>query len=854
MIFPIKQRRWVYISLSILSLCLAITITPARASLQVPTTSTLNVSVSTSQPSNWLEQGRKLYHSGRFAEAVTIWQTAAQQYHSQGDRLNEALSLSYLSLAQQELNQWQVAQQSIEQSLKLLQTSIPSADAILWAQAVNTKANLQLHTGKAETALESWQQAQKFYEQAGDTMGSLGSQINQAQALQTLGFYRRSKQQLETLTQKLGAMPDNEIKVSGLRSLGLALQIIGDSSKSQQILEQSLAIARQISAQPQLSSILIGLGQTAVDLQDPEAALDYFEQAQLLATNPSDRLQARLAQFKLFLNYDKLEFATPLVPQLLQQFRELPPSHTSLYAATNFVATLNHQSNSEQILPLKDLAQLMAVTVQSAQQIQDTQAEAHALNQWGKLYQRTQQLSQAQELTQKSLNIARQLQANDIIAQSAWQVGQLYKQQGDRSKAISAYTEAVNALKALRGDLVAINPDVQFSFRTSVEPVYRELVDLLLENQPSQAELIQARELIEALQIAELDNFFREACLDRTQQIDRVDPTATVIYPIILPDRLTVILSKAGQPLRSYVTHKSQAEIEQTLDNFLVALNPVSDSKDRDRLSQQIYGWLIRPESAEQAFIDTKTLVFVLDGRLRNIPIAALFDGKQYLIEKYAVALSPGLQLMATRSLHQNHISAIVGGISQSRTGFSALPAVESEVKQISKAVSSRVLLNQEFTSQALAERVKSSSAGIVHLATHGQFSSRLEDTFLLTWDGQVNVKELSELLKNRGSDPSKAIELLVLSACDTAAGDDRAVLGLAGLAVKSGARSTIATLWPVKDRAAAMLMTRFYDQLRQPKITKAEALRQAQISLIRQTDFHEPFFWSGFVLIGNWI
>ncbi|MGV0103162.1 TPR repeat-containing protein [Nostoc sp. DSM 114160] len=850
--FQIKQLRWLYISLSILSLCLAITITPTRASLPVPTTSTLNVSASTSQPTNWLEQGRNLYHSGRFAEAVTIWQTAAQQYHTQGDRLNEALSLSYLSLTQQELNQWQAAQQSIEQSLKLLQTSTPSADAILWAQALNTQANLQLHTGKAETALESWQKAQKFYEQAGDTMGSLGSQINQAQALQTLGFYRRSKQQLEVLTQKLGAMPDSEIKVSGLRSLGLALQIIGDSGKSQQILEQSLAIARQISAQPQLSSILISLGQTAVDLEDPESALNYFEQAQLLTTNPSDRLQARLAQFKLFLNYDKLEFANPLAPQLLQELRELNPSHTSLYAAINFVATLNHQSNSDQILPLKDLAQLMAVTVKSAQQIQDTQAEAHALNQWGKLYQRTQQLSEAQELTQKSLNIARQLQANDIIAQSAWQVGQLYKQQGDRSKAISAYTEAVNALKALRGDLVAINPDVQFSFRTSVEPVYRELVDLLLENEPSQAELIQARELIEALQIAELDNFFREACLDKTQQIDRVDPTATVIYPIILPDRLTVILSKAGQPLRSYVTHKSQAEIEQTLDNFLVALNPVSDSKDRDRLSQQIYGWLIRPESAEQAFIDTKTLVFVLDGRLRNIPIAALFDGKQYLIEKYAVALSPGLQLMATRS--QNHISAIVGGISQSRAGFSALPAVESEVKQISKSVSSSVLLNQKFTSLALAKQVKSSSAGIVHLATHGQFSSRLEDTFLLTWDGQVNVKELSELLKNRGSDPSKAIELLVLSACDTAAGDDRAVLGLAGLAVKSGARSTIATLWPVKDRAAAMLMTRFYDQLRQPKITKAEALRQAQISLIHQTDFHEPFFWSGFVLIGNWI
>jgi CHAT domain-containing protein len=849
MIFAIKQRRWLYVSLSILSLFLAVIITPARASGQVSATSTLNASAAANQ----LEQGRNLYRSGRFTEAVTAWQTAAQQYHTQGDRLNEALSLSYLSLAQQELNQWPAASQSIEQSLKLLQTSQPSGDAILWAQALNTQANLQLHNGKAEIALASWQQAQKYYEQAGDTMGSLGSQINQAQALQSLGFYRRSKQELETLTQKLAAMPDSEVKVSGLRSLGLALHAIGDRN-SQQVLAQSLATANKISAKTQLSSILSSLGKNASDLQDPEAALNYFEDAEKAATNLNEELQARLARFKLLVDYNQLEYALELAPQLRQQLQELPPSHNSLYAAINFVATLNKLAKPDAILPSKDLAQLMAVMVKSAQQIQDATAEAYALYQWGQLYRRTSQWNEAKELAEKSLNIARQLQADDIIAQSAWQVGKLYQQQRDRQKAISAYTEAVKSLKALRSDLVAVNPDVQFSFRESVEPVYRELVALLLDEQPTQTELMQARELIESLQIAELDNFFREACLDKEQQIDKVDPTAAVIYPIILPDRLATIVSQTGQPLHYYVTRKLSGEIEQTLNNFLIALNPVSDSKAREQFSQQIYDWLIRPAEQEQAFKDTKTLVFVLDGKLRNIPMAALHDGQQYLIEKYAVALSPGLQLMAAHSFQQNKINAIVGGISESRSGFAALPAVELEVKQISNTVPSDLLLNKQFTSKALGDRVKFGSADIVHLATHGQFSSRLEDTFLLTWDGQVNVKELSELLKNRDGDSSKAIELLVLSACDTATGDDRAVLGLAGLAVKSGARSTIATLWPVKDKAAEMLMTRFYEQLRQPKITKAEALRQSQINLIRQTDFRHPFFWSAFVLVGNWI
>ncbi|MEA5580053.1 CHAT domain-containing protein [Nodularia harveyana UHCC-0300] len=847
MAFRIKPNPWVYASISIFTFCLAFIITPVKASSPVQP-----AIVSVSQSTNQLEQGRNLYQAGRFAEAVKIWETVAQQYRIQGDRNNEALSLSYISIAQQELNQWPEARQSLEQSMKILSTAQP-ADAIIWAQILNTKANLELLTGKAEIALENWQQSQKYYEQVGDITGSLGSQINQAQALQRLGFYRRSKQQLKMITQKLRDLPDSEVKVSGLRSLGLALQAIGDQ-QSQPVLTESLAIAQKINAKTQLSSILSTLGKVASDFQDPEAALNYFEDAQIAATNPNEALQARLAQFKLLVDYDKLEYAIPLAPQLLQQLLELPPSHSSLYAAINFVASVNQLENPEQVIPRQDVAQLMAATVKSAKQIEDQAAQAYALYQWGQLYSRTNQWSEARELTQQSLNIARKLQAEDIIAQSAWQVGQLYKQQGKRPQAIAAYTEAVQSLKALRGDMVAVNPDVQFSFRESVEPVYRELVSLLLDEQPTQAALVQARELIESLQIAELDNFFREACIDQVQQIDQVDPTATVIYPIILSDRLAVILSQAGQPLRYYFTLKPQAEIEQTIDNFLIALNPVSDTQDQVRLSRQIYDWLIRPAEQDQAFRNIDTLVFILDGKLRNIPISALFDGQKYLIEKYAVALSPGLQLMAAQSLKEKNLQGIIGGISQSRAGFSALPDVESEVKKISQTVPSSVLLNQEFTSQALADRLKSSDADLIHLATHGQFSSRLEDTFLLTWDGQVNVKELSELLQNRSGNSSKAIELLVLSACDTATGDDRAVLGLAGLAVKSGARSTIATLWPVKDRAAKILMTLFYEQLRKPDVTKAEALRQAQINFIQQTDFDHPFFWSAFVLVGNWL
>lgn len=859
MILRSKHSPLFYLILGVLSLSLSVALSTARGLSATPTTASFSISptsnLSATPSQSLLEEGRSFYRAGQFGDAIAIWQQAIQQYQRQGDSLNQALGFSYLSLAYQELYQWDAAQQAIEQSLDLLQAAQSTADAILWAQALNTQARLQLNTGQAELALDTWQQAQTYYDQAGDTSGSLGSQINQAQALQSLGFYRRSKQQLESLAQQLEAMPDSDMKVSGLRSLGLSLQMIGDTVGSQQVLEQSLAIAQDIGATAQLSSIWLNLGKTAADLGDPDSALYCFDQAEQVAVNPGEQLQARLDRLKLFLDYDLLDLATPEAATILQQLQALPPNHLSLYAAINFTAAINQLENPAQVLPLSELSKLMATTTQAAQQSQDAQAEAYALYQLGQLYKRTEQWADARQVTQKSLDVARQLQADHIVSQSAWSLGQVYRQEGKRTEAITAYTEAVNALKALRTDLASVNSDVQFSFRESVEPVYRELVDLLLSGQPSQSTLLEARELIESLQVAELDNFFREACLDETQQveIDQVDPAATVVYPIILPDRLAVIFSAAGKPLRYYETPVLQVEIEQTLDKLLIGLNPVSDARERDRTSQKVYDWLIRPAEADQILDDTETLVFVLDGRLRNIPMAALYDGQNYLIEKYAVALSPGLQLMAAQSLQPNQIDAIVGGISQSHEGFSALPAVESEVQEISNTVSASVLMNQEFTNTALANRFRNTDVNVVHLATHGQFSSRQEETFLLTWDGRVSIKELSELLENRGGKSSQPIELLVLSACDTATGDDRAVLGLAGLAVKSGARSTVAALWPVKDRAAAQLMTRFYDQLQQQGMTKAEALRQAQMYLIQQTDFKDPFFWSAFVLVGNW-
>ncbi len=243
----------------------------------------------------------------------------------------------------------------------------------------------------------------------------------------------------------------------------------------------------------------------------------------------------------------------------------------------------------------------------------------------------------------------------------------------------------------------------------------------------------------------------------------------------------------------------------------------------------------------------------MLDGSLRNIPMSVLYDGKQYLVNKYSTVLAPGLQLIDTKPLKLEQLEALTAGISEGRSPFPALPNVKNELKAIENQLSSRVLLDYQFTTLSFQEEAQSSPKPIIHLATHGQFSSNPDDTFIVAWDRKIFVKDLRNFLQTTNDNQSNSIQLIVLSACQTADGDNRATLGLAGIAFRAGARSTIASLWNVGDDSTALLMSKFYQELVENHQTKAEALRQAQITLLQNSKYRSPRFWSPYILVGNW-
>jgi CHAT domain-containing protein len=869
--------------------------------------------------STLVNQGQSFYENQQFPAAIQAWQQALQVYETQGDRPQQAMTLTYLALAYQSLGDWTAAEDAIETSLDLLAglAETPQRSQLL-AQALNTKGQLEFTLGKTESALATWQQATAFYTQLGDTTGITGSLINQAQALEFSGFYRRSCQ---TLLQAVGiendckadrfhdigpilqvfeTQSDLQIRALGLRNLGNILRRMGYLVQSQQTLERSLQLSQNPLAR---STTLLSLADTERsryhyirDLYDrtglerdrrqalrfAQQAIDRYQQVSQQTTTDLLQIQAQLHRLDLLIHLQQwLQPGNSTAAQLPAQIQtqvtalfngpifHLPASRAAVDAKVNLAQSLMQTSTPE----VAATETLINTALQTAQILQDPRAESYALGTLGHWYERLgytqpQAWTEAQTYTASALGIAQAHQAWEIAYQWQWQLGRIYRAQKKRDAAVAYYNAAVETLENVRGNLVAIEADVQFSFRDTVEPVYRELVELELQTPPgtipSQANLQQVIQKIDALQLSELENFLR-CNLTPTIEISQtqIDPTAAVIYLILLDHQIAVVLRLPNsESLQFHTIPQSRETIDQTLDSLRQELEQRYLSRTGLALSQQVYDWLIRPIKPALEQAQVKTLTFVLDGTLRNVPMAALHDGQRYLIEDYAIALTPGLQLLDPKPLDHRGLNVLTFGLSEVRQDFpphrdfAPLANVTTEVQEIRSQIPSEVVLNEGFTSRALQDLVRSEPAPIVHLATHGQFSSSPDDTFILSWDKRVTLDDLSVILQGRDRNTPNAIELLVLSACKTADGDSRAALGLAGVAVQSGARSTIASLWYVDDQATADLMADFYRTLVRttPPISKAEALRQAQVRLLKTPGYRAPLYWAPYILVGNWL
>ncbi|MBR8831414.1 MAG: hypothetical protein N5P05_000899 [Chroococcopsis gigantea SAG 12.99] len=723
------------------------------------------------------------------------------------------------------------------------------------AADLNSEGIVQLSRGRSQAALESFQSATAIYRRLGSRIPETGATLNQVYALQALGRNQRAIDLAETLYRTYESLPDSALKADIYRVYGEMSGVMGRIELGDSLLKQSLMIAQNSGAATQIAVAYLSLA----DRLPPDQALTYYERA---GQTPSAelQLQALVERFRLGVARKQYEAAVLLTPGINARLAALPDSRFSVYAAINYAHALNRLSlQTGGRPPAADSVPILARAALSARTLGDGRAEAYALGYLGRLYEERGQWAEAETLTRRALDLSLVLQSPDLEYRWQWQLGRIAVGRGAREKAILAYEDAYKNLQLLRRDLAGAGQNLNFYFRDNVEPLHREWVDLLLQGNPGQDELRRARNIIESLQVAQLDNFFQDGCTGaKSEQIDRIDPDAAIIYPILLKNRLAVITSFGDRSLHYHSIPLTQDNLKTTVKNLFITLNPNIDPRpligSTNLLGphQTIYDWLVRPVETQLQQHKTKTLVFILDKDLQNLPPSVLHDGREYLIQKYNVALTPGLQLLSSYPRGDRNLRGLLAGLARSSQGFAALPGVKQELEAISKWIPSQILLDRDFIRPNLQKQLDINESPIVHLATHGQFSSEADDTFLVAWDGLINVRDLNGWLETRKNNPNP-IELLILSACETARGDDRASLGLAGVAVRSGARSTLATLWAVEDRSTSELIVKFYEILSREKLSKAQALREAQLFLLSSPAYKHPYYWAPFVLIGNW-
>ncbi|MEM7592525.1 MAG: CHAT domain-containing protein, partial [Cyanobacteria bacterium P01_A01_bin.83] len=847
-----------------------------------------------------VNKAQQLYQAGELSQAVVAWQEAAAEFEAQGDRLGRSKSLINQSQVLQNLGLYPKACRVVlkafdlanpecnSSGIKQLRETLANQNRITTIDGIGLRSlgNILQHRGmltEAEKLIKIALLAPPKSSDIGATLLTLGN-IQQTQANQI-----RDRTSYDKITEIIDRQ-DPE----------LALEPYQDAIEAYQRAKASRYTPPITKVQAQLNHLSLLIEIEAWWQQQTQRRMQSwqrFEQTRLITA--ADRFAIALA--------NKLDTSkVSLVSGINDKLAKLPPTHQAIYAKINYAQSLSLLQQTSAI------ESILQTALHQAQTIDDQLGSSYALGYLGKYYGQQGAMAKAIAFTNQALAIAVAQNINSDTREISYlwqsQLGQLLEQEGKTEQAIAAYTLAFNTLQSLRTDLNANSQVVQFNFIQDVKPVYMRLANLLLTvdeskdsklkslstlnttTTPSNSDNLElARQVIESLQLAELDNFFQDPCsqtADVALTIDDLDPQAAVIYPIVFNDRLEVILSLPRQPLQRFVTEVSATKVNETLDVFydslynrsinnsavnILSTTPVNPTELLENTQvllptlEEIYGWLIKPWSAQLAAQQINTLVFVLNGRLQNVPMAALYDGQQYLLEKYSVALAPSLQLLDTKQTPRSQLKVLAAGLSEQveikGEIFPALANVPQELAQIKKIFpQSRKLLNQEFTASKVEESI-STGFPIVHLATHGVFSSDPEETFIITGDRDiVDLNFLNKMLTtNKGTKP----ELIVLSACDTATGDERAVLGLAGVAVRSGS-STVGSLWSVEDTSTTQLMSQFYRQLENPDRKKVDALQQAQLSLIdslranplspelQQLPPH-PYYWASYVMVGNW-
>jgi len=684
---------------------------------------------------------------------------------------------------------------------------------------------------------------------------SIDSVLAASDCYRASGYWVRAIELLQSAEDLPPEDIDTDKRIALLARLAQLYTIIGATPSAFQVLETGLRLAEQESNGIAAAGLLNDLGRLQVERGATLEAIDAFADAHRLAPAGSNiRVNAGInlsravfeSQSADTINLSHLDVTTAEIELLPDPAQRI---HTWLAAGELYreIALVGGDAVS---LQRRAHAALKA-GIEQAVAADDSLQMSYGFGYLARLYADTGDVDTALKYTRQALWLAQKVDAPQSAYLWAWQSARLQRE-ADLTTSLRTYRLAISLLEDARTGEISIS---KRRFAHDIAPLYFEFADLSLSEIASNpdADLGEVIKALEQLKVAEVRNYFENQCLvpeadDRPLQIG---DEALIVYPVVFDDRLELLIEANGVLSHATVA-VSREELINEIRMFRLALESPESGDDAVRSARNLHRYLIDPLQSVLASTSASTIVFVPDGALRTIPFAALYDGETYLVERYAIATTPGLSLIGGRNGDGASGRVLAVGLTESVRGFSPLPHVGRELDVIGEEFPARIYRDTSFVVGKVEDEVLDGDYSIVHIATHGVFQADYRRSFLLAYDDVISMDQLEATVGiQRLSD--QPIDLIVLSACQTAAGDDGAALGLAGIAVKAGARSALASLWLINDESTADLMAAFYGALRSEAMSKAAALQKAQRVLIDSDTHRHPNFWAPFILVGDW-
>jgi CHAT domain-containing protein/Flp pilus assembly protein TadD len=782
---------------------------------------------------------------------VQVVMSEPVQSQTNQDRKAEADRLSNQGIQQFDNSQFKIAIQSWQQALTIYRAI---KDRNGEGKSLSRIGSAFERLGQYQTAINFNQQALVIARQIGDLYSEARAIDGLSKAYYNLGNYQKAiyfAHQVLVITKQIGTQNGEGIALS---RLGNAYLSLGQYHKSIDFYQQSLQIFKHIDEVGGIGHSLIGLGFAYSSLEQHQKAIDFFQQSLVI----------------------------------FSQIGDLVGQGTALNGLGNSYISL---SQYQQAI---DFYQ-KSLTV--AKQIGKRNSEGHSLIGLGIAYSSLEEPQKAIDLYQKSLEIFKEIGDRNGEGIALNNIGYSLKMQNQIELAIVFYKQSVNVRETIRKDIRTLDKDIQQSYLETVSSSYKRLADLLIK----QGRVMEALQVLDLLKVQELEDYLKNIKgSDRSEQrvrllepekaisdkllavrfdnskevnsqlanqiqqlpkseinkvpdyLQKIPQGTALLYPLILSDRLEIILFSPNTVPISRTVKISQKELETLVIDFRAALLDPSN-EDVKEPATQLYQLLIKPIEAELIQVNAKTILYAPDGQLRYIPIAALYDGKQWLAEKYRISNLIAYSLFdfaPNQKIQPNILAGAFGGkAGEKKFGQTALPATLKEVQAIANSFQNSVtLIEDQFSRKAIESKFQNHN--ILHLATHAEFNIGVpENSFIIFGNGdKIRLNEITNWqIPN--------IDLLVLSACQTGIGklgDGVEILGFGYQVQKAGAKQAIASLWKVDDSGTQALMAAFYREFQKGDITVTEALRRAQVSLIKSSNFNHPNYWSAFFAIGN--